>query len=64
MPITSDVFSFAVAAREANGCYGLEVIYVGALFFTLEPCRVIDTRQPDGPLGGRSRTRPRRRSSR
>ena len=57
MPITSAVFSFAVAAQDANGCYGarsygLEVIYVGALFFTLEPCRVIDTRQPTGPLGG------------
>jgi hypothetical protein len=57
MPITSDVFSFAVAAQDANGCYGarsygLEVIYVGALFFTLDPCRVVDTRRPNGPLGG------------
>jgi len=25
---------------------------VGLKFFTLEPCRVIDTRDPEGPLGG------------
>jgi hypothetical protein len=57
MPITSDVFSFAVAAQDANGCYGsrsygLEVIYIGDLFYTVPPCRLIDTRNPDGPLGG------------
>jgi Putative Ig domain len=57
VPRASDVFSFAVAARDANGCYGdrsygFEVIYVGDLFYALSPCRVIDTRLPDGPLGG------------
>jgi hypothetical protein len=57
-PFESAAFSFAVAAQDANGCfgrrsYGFDVIPTGASsFFTVTPCRVFDTRNPNGPLGG------------
>jgi hypothetical protein len=57
-PFESAVFSILVAAQDDNGCfgsrsYGFEVIQTGSLsFFTLTPCRVLDTRNPAGPLGG------------
>lgn len=59
IPLTSNVFSFAVTARDANGCFGtrayggFEVMPPpGASFYTVNPCRVIDTRNPNGPYGG------------
>jgi hypothetical protein len=61
IPTGSSVFNFSIAAQDASGCfgnqaYGIEVL--GNLFFTVDPCRVIDTRTLDGPalVAGASRT--------
>jgi hypothetical protein len=55
IPSTNAVFSFAVAAQDASGCYGTRAYGIEVFanfFYTVEPCRVIDTRKPDGPLAG------------
>ncbi len=51
-------YPWAVRARESTGLraanYGTVTCpaFVGAQFYTLPPCRVLDTRNPAGPLGG------------
>lgn len=54
-------YSFSITATDANGCSGYKAYNLavttgtaptGTSFYTLTPCRVIDTRLPDGPFGG------------
>jgi len=60
-PTTPGIFSFSVRATDANGCsgyraYNMEVITgpapVGTSLYIVTPCRIVDSRGPNGPSGG------------
>ena len=47
---------FAVSAQDCNGCfggqaYGFEAIIGGEFFYTVTPCRIVDTRKPAQVVG-------------
>jgi hypothetical protein len=58
-PAVAGTFSFSITATDTNGCtanrlYRMAVspTSIGLTFYTLAPCRLIDTRRPAGTWGG------------
>ncbi len=56
-PSASDPVVLTATVQNANGCFATSSLSIpitpcpGA-FFTIAPCRLVDTRNPTGPLGG------------
>ena len=61
-PTTQGTYSFTVVSVDANACMGYRAVNLvvtppaapptGTSLYLVAPCRVIDTRGPDGPFGG------------